>query len=267
MNKKTNLPDIPLCCNILRLQSYLLAPDELILFDWLVVKQISFRYKPFHYSQMRVEDETRIKRTRQEAIIAKFKEWGIIDVEVRQNEVTKGQVRYFSVLFNQLSDNSVLEKIISPTALLYIDFRQYLLYHSEQQSLVLNPRKKEEDTDTTDAEEAYQMLNRIYDERRIMFNEGRLTNGVVPDRLKSHTQLQYNKTIAKRLQRLLRRYEGNTIRNSFIAYVDNMLVGKDYVVPTNQMAFFLSYNKEEESFNVFDFYLNKYNLSYSFPNS
>lgn len=267
MNKKANQPEIPLCCNILRLQSYLLAPDELILFDWLVVKQISFRYKPFHYSQMRVEDETRIKRTRQEAIIAKFKEWGIIKVEVRQNEVTKGQVRYFSVLFKQLSDNSVLEKIISPTALLYINFRQYLLYHSEQQSFVLDPRQKEDDADVSDAEEAYQMLNRVYDERRIMFNEGELTGGVVPKRLKSHTQLQYNKTIAKRLQRLLRRYEGDTIRNSFVAYVDNMLAGEDYLVPKNQMAFFLSYNKEEEAFNVFDYYLNKFNLSYSFPSS
>lgn len=267
MNKKANQPEVPLCCNILRLQSYLLAPDELILFDWLVVKQISFRYKPFHYSQMRVEDETRIKRTRQEAIIAKFKEWGIIQVEVRQNEVTKGQVRYFSVLFKQLSDNSVLGKIISPTALLYINFRQYLLYHSEQQNLVLNPHQKEDDADVSDAEEAYQMLNRIYDERRIMFNEGELTGGVVPERLKSHTQLQYNKTIAKRLQRLLRRYEGDAIRNAFVAYVDNMLAGEDYLVPNNQMAFFLSYNKEEEAFNVFDYYLNKFNLSYSFPNS
>ena len=49
---------IPLCINVLRLLNYRLAPDELILFDWLTVKQISFKYKPFHYSQARVEEET-----------------------------------------------------------------------------------------------------------------------------------------------------------------------------------------------------------------
>ena len=41
----------PLCINVLRLLNYRLAPDELILFDWLTVKQISFKYKPFHYSR------------------------------------------------------------------------------------------------------------------------------------------------------------------------------------------------------------------------
>ena len=58
--KALSAPEIPLCINVLRLLNYRLAPDELILFDWLTVKQISFKYKPFHYSQARVEEETRI---------------------------------------------------------------------------------------------------------------------------------------------------------------------------------------------------------------
>ena len=52
--KALSAPEIPLCINVLRLLNYRLAPDELILFDWLTVKQISFKYKPFHYSQARV---------------------------------------------------------------------------------------------------------------------------------------------------------------------------------------------------------------------
>ena len=48
--KALSAPEIPLCINVLRLLNYRLAPDELILFDWLTVKQISFKYKPFHYS-------------------------------------------------------------------------------------------------------------------------------------------------------------------------------------------------------------------------
>lgn len=45
--KALSAPEIPLCINVLRLLNYRLAPDELILFDWLTVKQISFKYKPF----------------------------------------------------------------------------------------------------------------------------------------------------------------------------------------------------------------------------
>ena len=53
--KALSAPEIPLCINVLRLLNYRLAPDELILFDWLTVKQISYKYKTFHYSQARVE--------------------------------------------------------------------------------------------------------------------------------------------------------------------------------------------------------------------
>ena len=42
--KALSAPEIPLCINVLRLLNYRLAPDELILFDWLTVKQISFKY-------------------------------------------------------------------------------------------------------------------------------------------------------------------------------------------------------------------------------
>ena len=55
MAKKTvSAPEIPLCTNVLRLLDYRMAPDELILFDWLVVKQIAFKYKPFHLSLIHI---------------------------------------------------------------------------------------------------------------------------------------------------------------------------------------------------------------------
>ena len=52
-------PICPLCTNVLRVHDYLLTPDELIIFDSLVVKAISFHYKRFFYSQKRIEKETR----------------------------------------------------------------------------------------------------------------------------------------------------------------------------------------------------------------
>ena len=64
--KALSAPEIPLCINVLRLLNYRLAPDELILFDWLTVKQISFKYKPFHYSQARVEERSEERRVGKE---------------------------------------------------------------------------------------------------------------------------------------------------------------------------------------------------------
>ena len=47
--KALSAPEIPLCINVLRLLNYRLAPDELILFDWLTVKQISFYCCPIKF--------------------------------------------------------------------------------------------------------------------------------------------------------------------------------------------------------------------------
>lgn len=106
--KALSAPEIPLCINVLRLLNYRLAPDELILFDWLTVKQISFKYKPFHYSQARVEEETRIRRTRQEVIIKQFSALGFLKTDIKVNSVTRGRVRYYSVDFSVLADVDVL---------------------------------------------------------------------------------------------------------------------------------------------------------------
>ena len=110
--KALSAPEIPLCINVLRLLNYRLAPDELILFDWLTVKQISFKYKPFHYSQARVEEETRIRRTRQEVIIKQFSALGFLKTDIKVNSVTRGRVRYYSVDFSVLADVDVLVEII-----------------------------------------------------------------------------------------------------------------------------------------------------------
>lgn len=40
--------EAPMCVNIVRLQDYLLPPDEVVLFDWLLVKQCYvFHHKKF----------------------------------------------------------------------------------------------------------------------------------------------------------------------------------------------------------------------------
>lgn len=127
-------PEMPLSVNILRLHFYLLQPDEVVLFDWFIVKQISFKYSEFYYSQARIEKETRIKRSRQNAIISHFKELGFLSAEVRGNRAIRGKVSYFSVNFAVLNDPQVLGKVISMEYYEFIGFLRFMRYHAKMQS-------------------------------------------------------------------------------------------------------------------------------------
>ncbi len=133
MKKNTNAPEIPLCVNILRLQHYLLQPDEVVFFDWLVVKTIAFGYKEFHYSQMRIEAETRIRRTRQDKIIAGFVEYGFLTAEVKEHAMARGRVKHFHVNFSLLASPQVLQGIIQPGTMLYHHFLVFTQYHAVEQ--------------------------------------------------------------------------------------------------------------------------------------
>lgn len=262
MNKSPNTPEIPLCTNIIRLQSYLLAPDEVILFDWFVVKQVAFKYQDFHYSQVRIQEETRIKRTRQNIIINKFTKMGFLLTEVRENKETRGRVSYFKVNFEVLADKDVLGKIINPKEVLFRDFLKYVKYLSTEQKKSLRSQKKDVfDTDT--ANRIYHLLNSTYDNRRKMYNNGELTSDK-PERAKSVTQLQKNKSIDRKLIRLSQSYDDNAISHAFAAYTD--AVFKEEKTPENFMNYFLSYDETTGSFGVFEYYLNYFNLNYSYEN-
>ncbi|MCC8188758.1 MAG: hypothetical protein LIP08_15010 [Bacteroides sp.] len=133
--RQPKAPSHPLSININRLRYYLLAPDEAILFDWLVVKQISFKYVDFHYSQLRIERETRIKRSRLESILTRFARDGFLATEVRTNPTTKGQVRYFRVSLCRLADAILLGKYIKPGSELMTHVLDYLCYHTIRQQM------------------------------------------------------------------------------------------------------------------------------------
>ncbi len=258
MNKNPNIPEIPLCLNVIRLQSYLLAPDEAILFDWFIVKQVSFKYQDFHYSQARIEAETRIKRTRQNVIINLFKDMGFLTSQVRENKITRGRVSYFKVDFEVLADKDVLSEIIDADKPLYKAFVKYLKYLSAEQKKALKPQKK----DIFDADAAgrvYKKLNDVYEKRRVMYNNGELTSSK-PSRLKVATQLPRNRFIEKKLVRLSQIYNDTAIGHAFAAYIDSVFKGES--APSNLMNYFLSYDDVNESFGVFDYSLNEFNLNY-----
>ena len=263
INKKTlSAPEIPLCINVLRLLFYRLAPDEVVLFDWLVVKQIAFHYKPFHYSQMRVEEETRIHRTRQEVIIQLFTSLGFLTTQVEVNAVTHGRVRYYSVNFNALADEDVLMEIIQSYTTLFHDFQLYFKYHAEQQKISRDTSLPPAENINYEASNSvYETLNETYEDRRVFYNEGKLT-GKEPERKKSAMQLQRNKPIERKMSKLAERYNNHSIGNAFIAYLDDVFQGKN--VPDNLMYYFLSYDETTNAFGVVDHYLNNYTLNYTY---
>ena len=243
--KALSAPEIPLCINVLRLLNYRLAPDELILFDWLTVKQISFKYKPFHYSQARV---------------------GFLKTDIKVNSVTRGRVRYYSVDFSVLADVDVLVEIIMPQTTLFRDFILYFAYHATMQK-----KSKEEQLKPASAinHEAaariYQLLSQVYDERRQYYNDGGLTGDVKPERSKSAMQLQHNKPIERKLAKLADYYNDNSIKNAFLAYVDEILTQKKE--PENLMYYFLSFDETSDCFGVVNHYLNYFTLHYSYSSN
>jgi len=232
--KNLNAPEMPLCTNIIRLQSYLLAPDEVILFDWFIVKQVSFGYKEFHYSQARIEKETRIKRTRQDAIMMKFVELGLLQTAVKENKISQGRVRYFSVDFEVLAEEDILNEIINQDDNIFGSFLAYMKYHWTQQRKV-NKGKEIEFYDKKMVYDIYYLMNQLYDSRRALFNDGKLT-GKKPDRAKPSTQLQINKSIERKLFRLSQKYNNEAIRNAFMSYTDDIL--KESIKPNNFMKYF-----------------------------
>lgn len=263
MVKKTlSAPEIPLCINVLRLLNYRLAPDELILFDWLTVKQIAFKYKPFHYSQARVEEETRIRRTRQEVIIRQFSALGFLKTDIKVNSVTRGRVRYYSVDFSVLADTDVLMEIILLRSTLFRDFLAYFAYHATMQKKSKEELLKPANAINREAaDRIYQLLNKVYEERRQFYNNGGLTYKVKPKRTKSAIQLQHNKPIERKLAKLADYYNDNSIENAFLAYVDEILTGEKE--PENLMYYFLSFDETLDCFGVVNHYLNKFTLHYT----
>jgi hypothetical protein len=98
----------PTCVNILKLQRYnfkFLSLEEVIFFEYLVVKAKAFGFGQFYHSTETISGETGIKRTKLDTIIQKFERLGILQVEVKGFP----KVKHFKVDFEQI--HSLLSRI------------------------------------------------------------------------------------------------------------------------------------------------------------
>ena len=255
----------PLCVNIKRLATYLLADDEVILFDWLTIKQsLIFGYKPFYYSLERIEKETRLKRRRIERVIKRFCAMGMLQVETYNKTDSPGRTRYFRMDFN-----GVVEKLPEIIDQDKEAAKEFYLYFKTLAKLQIRADKgtesRREREDREHAEALYKRLNEIYWERIDKYNAGTLTGGK-PEWLKVKIQLAQDRTTFTKLSALSAKYDDNTIIGSFIVLCDDFLKeSKAARKVENLLKYFLTYKSEEDAFSVVNLYITKFQKRYSQP--
>lgn len=118
---------LPLAINLNKLSMYSLAPDEVVLFEWLLFKQSYFGAGYFfYYSRKKIEEATRIKRRRIEAITKMFEDMGFLKTELGVERVTNNQVLYYKVDFKILAKDDCLSSIVDKDSILYKDLKEWL---------------------------------------------------------------------------------------------------------------------------------------------
>lgn len=76
----------PMAVNIQKLQRYnfdFFSLEEVILFEYLVIKGKAFQFKPFYHSSATIAKETGIKRNKLDSILKKFQGLQLIKVELK----------------------------------------------------------------------------------------------------------------------------------------------------------------------------------------
>lgn len=91
----------PMAINIRKLQRYnfsFFTLEEVVFFEYLVVKAPLFKFKEFYHSTSTIAKEIGIKRSKLESIITKFGRMGLLSVEVKGFP----KVKHFTVNFEKI---------------------------------------------------------------------------------------------------------------------------------------------------------------------
>ena len=235
----------PLAINILKLQEYNFNKtklDEVVFFEWLVIKRISFGTDTFFYQQRRITEELGIKRTRLETLRKLFINIGLV-------------VEYGNV-FNTATYTVSLQFVET--------FIKYSVKEEYQKNKILNIDKLHFNTKKPIIEKDRKKIKLLIDDLNEIFNNRReIYNNKNEDQEYTYTGLPVNEKSYKQLNELHKVYENKIIKNSFTSYCDEVIVYKDRVVKANMTNHFSSYDFMTERFEVFERHLNNYNLHYA----
>lgn len=254
--------EAPMCVNIVRLQDYLLPPDEVVLFDWLLVKQCYvFHHKSFYYSQRRVEKETRIGRRRFETIVQKFKEQGWLWSEVAPSGTRRSAVRRYLVFYDAIA--RILPKLVRYDTGTYALYKSYLA-----KMLQMSKAVGAKSTDRLPADVEMEVialkdrLQAVYESRVKQHNDA-VAVGLLLGNKRVVDKLPFREGLQSYLRKLIEKYPTDTIEHAFVAYCDQVLGGK--LRPESFMGYFLHYNAVTDEFPIFNACLDAYVTTYSYP--
>lgn len=252
-----------MCVNIVRLQDYLLPPDEVVFFDWLLVKQCYvFHHKSFYYSQRRVEKETRIGRRRFETIVQKFKEQGWLWSEVVPSGTRRSAVRRYLVFYDAIA--RILPKLVRYDTGTYALYKSYLA-----KMLQMSKAAGAKSTDRLPADVEMEVialkdrLQETYEVRVEMHNEA-IASGQMRGNKRVADQLPFREGFQGYLRKLIEKYPTDTIEHAFLVYCDRVL--SEQLRPESFMGYFLHYNAVTDEFPIFNTCLDAYVTTYSYGN-
>lgn len=256
------MDDLKLSNFVSMIPDCLMTNDERTLFDWLVFK-CSYNFDWYRHSITQVQRETGVKRKMQDSILQKFRDLGFL--EMKRTYHNGNPYRSFYVHFRVLATCKVLGKLFdveSPTYNTMLGQFRECAAEQKKQTKSRSQTKADEEReamDTARLNEALRKIDNTWKERVEMYNNGDLTDGK-PKRGKTVTALHKSKPAKSNLRILLQDYDTNDIKNSFIAYADEVLRGN---IETSQiLPYFLK--RQGGEFPVFGRFLDKFAADYSY---
>lgn len=240
--------DIPISINWQRWEAYLLPPDEIVFFEFLLFKHNGFGLKPFFIGRDRREILTHIKRRKQEEAIKKFAALGFLLVEEKTNEV--GRVTYYHIDYTQLE--KVLDRIITPQTDANRELREFVRLQNKLSKNNKGGSKKKTDEAEKRIRHITKHLNNVYLERVEMHNET-ATNKKTP------TKLAITKPIEKKLLDLEDKFDLATIKCTAIVLFDHALKHGHIKNPLG----YLTKRTPNGDYPNFNYFLNKFQQNYS----
>ena len=138
----------PLAVNIMNLQKYNLNDltlQEVILFDYFVIKGKSFKFKEFYYCTRKICVETGIKKHSVEKILKKFEELKILNIRRYGMPVTKYFIVDYQSIAEQLPVLYNLQKGGTDFEHSLVEFYRSLIENSQQKNIKKENFKKREE--------------------------------------------------------------------------------------------------------------------------
>jgi hypothetical protein len=235
----------PFAINILKLQEYDFTKtsiDEVVFFEWLVIKRKSFKEETFYYQQRRVTEEIGIKRSRLETIRNNFEEMGLI-----LDHASIYNTLYYTVNLEFVKNfiaTGVKKEFQKPK----IKEIEKVNFDGEKQ---LSAKELEK------VNLLKFLMNTCYNERRQIHNKMNV------DLLYLETSLPMNDKSYRQLNQLQRSYDDNAIINSFESYCDDAINYKGKIFKSHMVNHFSSYDHAGKKFSVFERHLQTYNDYYT----